>query len=290
MTTKKYFSSQRFYLYLKYDLALNGKTYLFTLLGLCIVLFFINTFNLIDYTKQIQYIDNHKIDSVYNVNITFFKKSYLPPFLISLFIGILVSAGTAFPALGSNKKSLHYLLLPVSNLEKFVAQFLIRIVAFVLLYFILFWSIFKVSYLFFEIFEPISNTLKNYTILDPLTIYHKYKYAVFNVKSIHYYIFISLFLFVTFFAFAGASYFKKYALFKTVFAFAIIAFSVFLLQLLCSHIFYAHGENEFFELKLTKHFVSKRVTNHDLYYLVLFSGISLFLAPLAYFNLKEREV
>lgn len=288
MMIKKYFSSQRFYQYLKYDLVLNGKTYLFTLLGLCIVLFFINTFNLINFNDQIQYIDNHKIDSVYSVNITFFKNSYLPVFMTSLLIGLLVSAGTSFPALRSNKKSVHYLLLPVSNLEKYVAQFLIRIVAFVLLYFILFWSIFKISYLFFEIFEPISNTLKNYTILDPLTIYDKY--AVFNVDDSDYYMFIFMFLFVTLFAFAGASYFKKYALFKTIFAFAIAAFSVFLLLVLCSHLFYAHGENEFFEIKLRSHDVFKDVSNKEIYFLALLSGISLLLAPLAYFNLKEREV
>lgn len=288
MMTKKYFSSQRFYQYLKYDLALNGKTYLFTLLGLCIVLFFINTFNLIDYTDKARYIDNYKIDSVYSVNITFFKNSYLPVFMISLLIGLLVSAGTAFPALRSNKKSVHYLLLPVSNLEKYVTQFLIRIVAFVLLYFILFWITFKVSYLFFEIFEPISNTLKNYHILDPLNIYDKY--AIFNVTSAAYYMFIALVLFVTFLAFTGASYFKKYALFKTIFAFAIAAFSVFLLLVLCSHLFYAHGENEFFTIKLRSHDVFKDVSNKEIYFLALFSGISLLLAPLAYFNLKEREV
>jgi len=288
MMIKKYFSSQRFYQYLKYDLVLNGKTYLFALIGLCIVLFFINTFNLINFNDRIRFLEHHKIDSVYSVNITFFKNSYLPVFMTSLLIGLLVSAGTAFSALRSNKNSVHYLLLPVSNLEKFVAQFLIRIVAFVLLYFILFWSIFKVSYLFFEIFEPISNTLKNYHILDPLIIYDKY--AVFNVTSGAYYTFMSFLLFVTFFAFAGASFFKKYALFKTIFAFAITAFSVFLLFVMFSHFFYSHGENEFFEIKLTSHDISKDVSNKNTYLLALFSGISILLAPLAYFNLKEREV
>ncbi len=292
MNLKKYFSVQRFYQYLKYDLVLNGKTYLFTLIGLCIVLFVVdlfNLFNLFDFYDKSKYQVVPFASKEYNVNISFFKKDYLPVFMVCLLIGLLISGGTAFSALRNSKNSATYLLLPVSNLEKYLVQFLLRIVAFTLLYFVLFWLIFKSAYLFFEFFEPLSNTIKNYDILDPLFIYQKYPY-IFEVDYFEYFMFITIFLFVAIFSFAGASFYKKYALFKTIFTFAILAFTVFLLLVGFSHLFYTHGENDFFQIKCMTYDLSKDFSNKDFYLLTLFSGFSLLLLPLAYFNLKEREV
>lgn len=44
MNLQNHFSASRFYKYLKYDLVLNGKTYLFAFIGLILVLVLIHFF------------------------------------------------------------------------------------------------------------------------------------------------------------------------------------------------------------------------------------------------------
>jgi hypothetical protein len=198
-------------------------------------------------------------------------------FLIS---GLVISAGTSFSALRSKTNSVSYLLLPASILEKYLVQFLVRIVAFTILFFLLYWFTFKCTYLFYGFFEPVSETVKNY---DVMFVFQKVRdksdlyFTVFAITT------------CTLFAFAGATYFKKFAVFKSVFAFGLMAFFIFLLFVTLSHIFYDHSSRELFAVKLQSYYVYGDVRDRDVFFTVLFVGINLILLPLAYFNLKERE-
>lgn len=282
MKLQKYFSPKRFINCLKYDLYLNGKTYVLALVVLFIILFIVDLLNLNDLAARLEYQTNYfpKIDSKFNVNITFFDRYYRPIFIFFLISGLVISAGTSFSALRSSTNSISYLLLPASILEKYVVHFLLRIVVFTALFFLLYWFTFKCAYVFYGFIEPVSETVKNYGILSVFKLLK-------NTSEVY---LISLAITMcTLFAFAGATYFKKFAIFKSIFVFALVVVFMFLLMVMLSHLFYDHATNEIFAVKLTSYMVYEDVTEKDVFFRVLFIGISLILLPLAYFNLKERE-
>ena len=130
MGFQKHFSARRFYKYVKYDLTLNGKTYLLALVGLVVILFIVDVFTL----------------NTASPRINFNRGYYTPIFVFFLILSSVIAAGTAFSALRSSKSSINYLLIPVSNFEKFAVQFLIRIVGLVLLFLPLYWLTFKLAY------------------------------------------------------------------------------------------------------------------------------------------------
>ena len=146
MNLQKHFSPKRFYKCLKYDLVLNGKIYLFSIIGLMVVLMIINLINLNSFSDF--YSNNFNRNNI-NFDNFFLKSYYRPLFLFFIISGIILSAGTSFPALRSSNNSINYLLLPASTLEKFLVQFLIRILAFVLLFIPIYWLIFKFTYNFY---------------------------------------------------------------------------------------------------------------------------------------------
>src|SRR5690349_17301356 len=78
--------------------------------------------------------------------------------LVSLF-GILY-VGHSFPAFRSKESSIHYLMLPASVLEKFIFEFIIRIVLALLVLPLLYWITFNMQGYVFgifteEIFDPV---------------------------------------------------------------------------------------------------------------------------------------
>ncbi|RED47891.1 hypothetical protein [Seonamhaeicola aphaedonensis] len=264
MGLQKYFNLNRFYKYFKYDLTLNGKTYALALLGLFVVLFIVDVFTL----------------STASSRVNFNRNYYTPIFIFFLVLTGVVSAGTSFSALRSSKTSIHYLLIPVSNFEKFIVQFLIRIMGFVLLFLPLYWLTFKLAYGFYSLFAIVSENVESYNMLSPFQ---------WQENKVDIYILVSLASGLILFAFCGAASFKKYALFKSILTFALFVLAWFLLMVILSHIFYDHDSKELLEINLRSYRVQDGVYNTQIYATILFAGLSLILLPLAYFKLKERE-
>lgn len=264
MRLQKYFKVNRFYKYLKYDLTLNGRIYLLALAGLVVMLFIVDVFTL----------------NTASLRINFNRGYYGPIFVFLLILTGVISAGTAFSGLRSSKTSIHYLLVPVSNFEKFVVQFLIRVVGFVLLFLPLYWLTFKLAHSFYSLFGDVAENVESYNLLSPFQ---------WQKTNMDIFIFVSIASGLILFAFCGAAYFKRLALFKTMLTYATLALAWFLLMLTFSHLFFAHAANEFFALNYITYRVQKGISNDDIYTVILFAGASLFLLPLAFFKLKERE-
>jgi hypothetical protein len=266
MNLQKHFSLNRFYKYLKYDLVLNGKTYLFSFIGLILVLICLQFFMV----STAHYLSDFK------------TQYYTPIFFLTLISGIIISVGTSFPSLRTSQKSINYLLLPASNLEKVMVQGFFRIIVFIVLFIPLYWMSFKLSYGIYGLFE-----WDNFLEVAPIGLFDfsEKKLLVLDVCAIIFSI-ISLASFL----FVGAVYFKKYAVFKTILAFGILVFMWFLLMVLFSHIFYPSSSRDFFRIHFDDYKINKGLEGSQLLAYIFGIASSLFLLPLAYFKFKEKEV
>lgn len=77
-------------------------------------------------------------------------------FFVVFGITAIVSAGTAFPGFRTQEKMHNYLLLPASSLEKFLVEFVWRIVVVVLVVPLLYWAIFNLEGFIIHVFFPAS--------------------------------------------------------------------------------------------------------------------------------------
>ena len=264
MKQNKYFSLKRFSRLLRNDLFINQKTYLFTLAGLCIAIYAISYF-------------------LMRVNNGFQRTNeYLSLFMFYL-MGIGVVIGTSFPALSNQIKTSNYLLSPGSTLEKYLVQFVIRIVLFVPLALIIFW---------------IGTHLAKATLIpDMERRFDPSKIADFHFKDLFQYIhgfldqiIVVLSIFSTASVlFAGSVYFKRFALIKTLIVSGATVFLVVCSFVLFSHILFpssTHG----FDVRLPIFKMFDGVDNVE-FAAFLLGGLSwIFFLPLAYFKLKEKEV
>ena len=107
MNLQKHFSPKRFYKCLKYDLVLNGKIYLFSIIGLMVVLMIINLINLNSFNN---FYSNNFNRNNFNIDFEnyFFRSYYAPLFIFFIIFGTILSAGTSFPALRSSNNSINY--------------------------------------------------------------------------------------------------------------------------------------------------------------------------------------
>jgi len=124
MQTKNSFSFRRFIMLIKLSLRVNKKLLLISLAGvtgtLFIGLFLLQAMVNFEYWGQGEYMT------------TFF--------FIFLILGFIYTS-QSFPSFRSKTKSLSYLMLPVSNSEKYVFELLTRIIAFVVLMPVLYWIV-----------------------------------------------------------------------------------------------------------------------------------------------------
>jgi len=207
-------------------------------------------------------------------------------------LGIDVYVGTAFPALSNRNKTTSYLLTPGSTFEKFMVQLMIRIVILIPTALVIFWLA-----VYLAKASLVANTTIDFNAAIQITDFH-FNELFENNKQQNQIIFLCIFSFGTF-LFAGASYFKRYALAKTLITLAIGIGLVFLLFVLLSHIFFpnvTHG----FENRLLSHLLIVQESgspkmvenpyNMKLFWYAIGHFSWLFFLPLAYFKLKEKEV
>jgi hypothetical protein len=266
MTKNKYFNTGRFARLFRNDLLINQKTYLFTLAGLLIAVYAFSFLGL------------------KNSNTAYAQNSvYLPNFIFYLFgIGALI--GTAFPALTNQIKTSNYLLAPGSTFEKYMVQFVIRIVLFIPLALFIFW---------------VGTHLAKVSLVpDPKTNFDPSKIPYFHfsdlIKDAHLTIIDKLAIVLSLFSaasilFAGSVYFTRFALVKTLIFSGTMVFAVILSFVLFSHIFYP-AETHGFHIQLKTYKITENLFNVQLAAYLL-GGLSwIFFLVFGYFKLKEKEV
>jgi len=126
MNSNKFFSFNRFYLLLRNDILLNHKKYLITIAGAFVFVFVI----LFMQMPKIEYIDRQFM--------AFTGSRYFGAFIMCLF-GLGWFIATSFSGLGDKVKTSNYLLIPASTLEKFMSQFIIKVIIGTALFLVIFW-------------------------------------------------------------------------------------------------------------------------------------------------------
>jgi hypothetical protein len=263
MKQNKYFSPGRFARLFRNDLLINQKTYLFTLAGLGIAIYALMYF-LMMMSQRV-------------------GANQYSAFIVFYLMGVGVVIGTAFPALTNQIKTSNYLLAPGSTFEKYMVQFVIRMVIFIPIALLLFWisahlakaSLVPDPRIGFDPEVSIANfsfsdLLNGVAFMDKLTII----FTIFSIACL---------------LFAGSVYFNQFALVKTLILTGIIIGAVILSFVIFSHIFYpeiVHG----FDIHLEPYNITEEQNNFQLGFFILGGFSWLFFLPLAYFKLKEKEV
>jgi len=291
MKTNQFFSFSRFYKLLKNDLLINYKQYLFTVIGAFIVGF------VILYSSMPHIHFNDEYFSIFGAS------KYKSIFILSLF-GLGAFVGLAFPNLSSKVKISSYLLMPTSIFEKFLSQFLIRIMAGLAIFLLIFW---------------IDAHLARFVSLSQMTDYQTHQHYAEGYKIIEKFDFkmlvyghtehnqtgtnvtriiyntpfeswtISLvFLSLGFYLFSVRLFFQKLGLVKTVISAVVLFFIGAVLMVGFSHLFYP--ETKGFDMKLQTYELSSKVNNFGFWIFVMACISILFLLPLGYFKLKEKQV
>lgn len=286
MNLKKHFSLNRFSKYLKYDLVLNGKTYFFSIIGFILILVFIQ-FYILSTSRIPDYLlkstTSHS-QALLASTFYYLDKYYKGFFFFTFIIGIVICSGTSFPALRTSRKSISYLLLPISNLEKVIVQILFRIVVFGSLFILLYWVTFKFAYNLYDLFEWENKIELDLRKQGLFSFFNGFTTRLDKITA-----FLSI-ISLAAFSLAGAVYFKKYALFKTILAFGILIFLWYLFMVLFTHLFYPSSTRDFFDIHVDRHKINKDLEASQLLAYIFGIASSLFLFPLAYFKFKEKEV
>lgn len=264
MKQNKYFSPQRFVRLFKNDLLINQKAYLFAFAGLSLAVY--------GFTYFIMRADN-----------SFDKIQDYTPLIMMYMMAIGIVIGTAFPALNNQIKTSNYLLSPGSTFEKFMVQFVIRIIIFIPLALIIFWigtHLAKVS----QIPDPEHG-------FDPSRIPYFHFSDLFNaIPTLRDRIVILVSIFsVASVLFAGSVYFNRFALVKTLIISGICIFAVVVSFVILSHLFYP-AETHGFRIQLKTYKVTETLYNVQLAAYLLGCLSWIFFLVLGYFKLKEKEV
>lgn len=130
---------------------------------------------------------------------------HISVFLFAFFAGCLIWCGQAFPAFRSKEKSMDYLITPVSTFEKFMFEFINRILIYLIFFPVFYWIFTNIVTGIFHVYYP---EYQNY----------KFGFDVFYSKLSSREIILTLSMILLAFTipFTGATYFKKMPLLKTI--------------------------------------------------------------------------
>lgn len=272
MQTNNYFNFNRFTLLLKQDLLINRTKYILGILGLGVITYLVMYFFL--------YSTNEQMLSFYN-----YINSYYVGFFIFYMMAVGIVIGTAFPDLTDKIKTSSFLLTPGSVLEKLLVQFVIRIGLFIPLALGLFWTALRLAKV-----SLVSDLEKGFDVSK--IPYFEFRLLITGVNRTWdpwfiLFVISSLFSYGVY-LFAGTTYFKRYALVKTVITSAVVLGISILFMMMLSNIFYS--QNGFFEMKLQSFRVTENLDSDHLFAIILSLFSWIFFLVIGYFNLKEKEV
>lgn len=261
MKTSDTFDFRRFGLLVKQNFIHNYRMMLICLIGFCgglfMLLLLVQAMNKFD---------------------TWTRDAYINTFLaIFIALGLLYS-GTSFPGLRSRERTFSYLLIPASTFEKFLLEFLSRIVLFLVAVPLLYWAVFTTEGFFLQaihnkfVFQPYSYsdlTMLRFLPSDLTRWLVGMSFA------------LGLLLFTL--PFVGAATFMKYPLPKTLFSVAVI---------FLFHVFLVYFFLEILKFDGPHDGKILGMDGDDFIKFLTVYGIigNIILLTATYFKLKEREV
>ena len=264
METKHTFSFQRLVLLSKHSLIINKKLIGITLAAMIGMIILVLIF--------FQSMEDFK---------TWQNRYYETIFAFFFFAWGIIYSSLSFPAFRSKEKSMAYLMLPASSSEKFVFEFLSRIVIYILFMPLLFWTVANLEGTIVHHFVP-ELTNYRFSFIDP---------SLTNGTPIENqgwlaFAFVQGGLFVFIAAFTGASHFTKSSLLKTMAGLSLIAASYALFTYLVvkgTNVEAYHNANKGGMLFIKN--------EHDAFIFIGFGimVINLCLLSIAFFRLKEKE-
>jgi len=268
MESTRFFSLSRFILLMRNDFLLNYKKYLFTIAGAFILGYII-------LLTQMPTRDTAP---------DFIERQYVPLFIICMF-GLGAFIGMSFPAFNSKTDTITYLLMPSSTFEKFASQFLIRIVAGTILFFMVFWidaHLAKATALF--VLRKFEHTPQIASF--EFAIIFRSIYMNNNILMM----FGTIFMFVStgVYIFSVRIFFNKMPVVKIVISIVSLVFITAMFMILLSHIFYP--ETMGMQLSIPEYIVIENHSNTEIWLCSLFYCSWLFFLPLGYFKFKEKQL
>lgn len=271
MNTNQFFSISRFWLLLRNDMMMNYKRYLMNIGGAFVVCFIIIYMTL---PTKPNYVD-------------YSARSYASPFLIMLF-GLGGFIGMAFPFLNEKRQLSVYLLTPASTFEKYLSQFLIRFIGGIVIFLLIFHIdaiIARQAALAALAKYEHAPTIAKYSFIHLFDVKYSlssgYRYGQIINE-------ISSLLAVGIFLFSIRVFFNKNGLIKTLLAGTVVFFAILLLFVALSHIFYP--ETIGMDIHLSYYKVNDTFRNIELWITALACATPIFLLPLGYFKLKEKQL
>ncbi|MFV0541979.1 MAG: hypothetical protein ACK5MZ_12225 [Aestuariibaculum sp.] len=272
MNITQQFSFKRFINCLKLDIALNSKKYVIFILVMVFVLFVANVFIVWTYVLS-EIRDNGEQVSILR-SYTFW------PFFYTGLIGFMVLViGSSFPMFRNKGGTVGYLQVPAAAPEKFISQFIIRVLCAISVYVVLMWlgrMLAIMVYKWIKIRAGILVVVESFGFF-PEEINALDKWAIV----------LSLFSLAGF-CFACAVHFKKYAILKGVLVFGILIFMAWILSVVLSHILLPNEVNGF-EFQIFSRYLSNELNTIKVFVYAIGIFSSIFLFPYAYFKLKEKE-
>jgi hypothetical protein len=211
--------------------------------------------------------------------------SYYVGFFIFYMMAVGVVIGTAFPDLKYKIKTSSFLLAPGSVLEKLLVQFVIRIGLFVPIALGLFWTVLRLVKA-----SLVSDLAKGFDVSR--IPYFEFRLLVTGVNRtwdpwFNLFIVSGLFSYGIY-LFAGTTYFRRYALVKTVIFSAIVLGISILFMMILSHVYYPQ-KTYGFDIQLQTFHVTENLDSDHLFVVMLSLVSWMFFLPIAYFKLKEKE-
>jgi hypothetical protein len=272
MPLNNYFNIKRFSLLLQQDLLINRTKYILGILGL----------GLISYLTMYFFLNSTKERMLSTFN---YINSYYVGFFIFYMMAVGVVVGTAFPDLTNKIKTNNFLLAPASVLEKLLVQFVIRIGLFIPIALGLFGTVLRLAKA-----SLVSDLAKGFDVSK--IPYFEFRLLIIGVNRTWETWQIIFVIFGMFsygiYLFAGATYFKRYALVKTVIASVVILLISMSFSVGLSHIFYPQ-ETQGFDTKFIEFAVVEQISSLELFFLALSLLSWMFFLTIAYFKLKEKE-
>ena len=282
MNSNKFFSYSRFYRLLRNDILLNHKKYLLTIAGAFILGFIFILMQMPNYMYN---------DTAFKYD----SSSYRNLFTMCL-VGLGAFVGSGFSELSSKIKTSNYLLMPASTFEKFLCQFVLRALAGTVIFLVIFWIDAHLARI--AALRHIEYSNGQLAGSEKYSYIEKFHYSMFLIKSNYpivknWRLFEGIGMILIIFSsgmflFSVKIFFRKLGLIKTGIALVAAIFLTGVLTVGVSHLFYP--ETKGFNVANIGYFLSNGYTNNDIFHYSIGYLAPLFLLPLGYFKLKEKQL
>jgi len=285
MNSNKFFSFSRFNLLLRNDILLNYKKYLLTIAGAFILGF------IVIYSNMPKYIQKDELHWVFG------SQKYFQVFIMCL-IGLEAFVGSSFSELSNKVKTSNYLLLPASTFEKYLSKFVIHVIAAIILFLIIFWiDAHLARYVTINNIKDTNDSVLSYAEKEKFV--QVFNYSMLLIRNTYPTItYWSWFegLAIVFGIFSVGMYFfnvklffRKLGLIKTAISLIAVIYLGVITMTILSQLFYP--ETKWFDISKNMDYRMENGLFNIEYWMYLSAYlVSLFLIPLGYFKLKEKEL